>query len=178
MPVTKAKKAEILSELNEKFKKAKAVYFSKNKGLPVKKITDLRKKLHKEGIELAVAKKTLIRLAIKTNNLPELPDEVLDGAVSAAFGYDDVVAPARLLYEFSKDNENLELLGALVEGRMILQAEAKQLATLPPREQLLGKLVGSMKSPLYGLHGTLSGVLRKFVYGLKAVHDKKAASGS
>ena len=125
---------------------------------------------------MVVAKKTLFRLASKNNNLPELPDEVMDGPVSASFSYDDVIAPARVLYQFSKENENLELLGGIVDGRLVLKTDAKQLATLPSREELLAKLVGSMKAPISGFHGTLSGIMRKFVYGLKAVHDKKASA--
>lgn len=176
MAVTKAKKSEVLNELNEKFAKAKAIYFAQNKGLPVKKITDLRKKLYKDGVEMMVAKKTLIRLSAKNNNLPEIPDSMMEGAVSASFTYSDVVAPARLLYQFSKTNENLQLLGAIVDGKLMSKAEVNQLATLPSREVLLAKLVGSMKSPISGLHGVLSGVMRKFVYSLKAVHDKKASA--
>lgn len=175
MPVSKATKSEVLAQLDEKFSKAKAVYFSQNKGLPVKKVSLLRKKLFKEGVEMMVAKKTLIRLSAKNHNFPELPDDSMEGAVAAVFSYDDVVAPARLLYEFSKENENLQLLGGVVDGRLVSRAEAKQLATLPSREVLLAKLVGSMKSPISGLHATLSGIMRKFVYGLKAVQDKKAS---
>ncbi len=174
MAVTKVKKAEILKELEEKFSKAKAVYFTRNNGLHVKKTTELRKKLHRDGIDFVVAKKTLIRLAAKKMNAPELTDEIMQGPIAVAFSYDEPITPARLLYEFGKENENLQLVGGVFEGRLMDKAAAKQLATLPPKEQLLAKLVGSMKSPLYGLHGALSGVLRKFVYVLKAVHDAKA----
>lgn len=176
MPVTKAQKSEILKKIDEKFGKAKAVYFSQNKGLPVKKISELRKKLYKEGIDLMVAKKTLLRLSAKNHNLPEIPNELMEGAISAAFSYGDVVSPARVLYQFSKENENLQLLGGVVEGRILTKAEAKELAMLPSREVLLAKLVGTMKAPISGLHAVLSGVIRKFVYGMKAVHDKKAAN--
>lgn len=176
MAVTKAQKEVTLKSLEENFAKAKAVYFAQNKGLQVKKVTDLRKKLHKEGIDLVVAKKTLMKLAAKKNNLPEITDDIMEGAVAAAFSYDDIIAPAKLLHLFSKENENLVLLGGLVEGKLLSKAEAKQLATLPSRQELLAKLVGSMQSPISGFHGVLSGVLRKFVYGLKAVHDKKAAT--
>jgi large subunit ribosomal protein L10 len=175
MAVTKAQKDEVLKQLEENFAKAKAVYFAQNKGLQVKKVTDLRKKLYKEGVELVVAKKTLMKLAAKKNNLPELSDEVMDGPIAAAFGFQDMISPAKVLYDFSKENENLQLLGAIVEGKLLNKAEAKQLATLPSRTELLAKLVGSMKSPISGFHGVLAGTLRKFVYGLKAVHDKKAA---
>jgi large subunit ribosomal protein L10 len=176
MAVTKAQKEEILKKLEGNFAKAKAVYFAQNKGLEVKKVTALRKKLHKEGIDLVVAKKTLMKVAAKKNNLPDLSDEIMEGPVAAAFGYNDVVLPAKLLYEFSKENENLQLLGGVVEGKLLNKADAKQLATLPSRTELLAKLVGSMKSPISGFHGVLAGTLRKFVYGLKAVHDKKAAT--
>jgi large subunit ribosomal protein L10 len=176
MAVTKAQKGEILTALTDNFARAKAVYFAQNKGLQVKKVTDLRKKLHKEGIDLVVAKKTLMKIAAKKNNLPDISDDVMEGAIAAAFSYGDVVAPAKILYDFSKENENLQLLGGIVEGKLLNKAEAKQLATLPSRKELLAKLVGSMKSPISGFHGVLAGVLRKLVYGLKAVHDKKAAT--
>ncbi len=175
MAVTKAQKEEILKRLEDHFAKAKAVYFAQNKGLAVKKVTDLRKKLHKEGIDFVVAKKTLMKIAAKKNNLPEISGEVMEGPIAAAFGYSDVVVPAKLLYEFSKENENLQLLGALVEGKLIGKAEAKELATLPSREELLAKLVGSMKAPISGFHGVLAGTLRKLVYALKAIQDKKPA---
>jgi len=175
MAVTKAQKEEVLKRLEENFAKAKAVYFAQNKGLEVKKVTDLRKKLYKEGIELVVAKKTLMKIAAKKNGLPDLTDEMMDGPVAAAFGFGDVIIPAKVLYDFSKENVNLQLIGGVVEGKLLNKAEAKQLATLPSRTELLAKLVGSMKSPISGFHGVLAGTLRKLVYGLKAVHDKKAA---
>ncbi len=175
MAVTKEKKAEVLKDLNDKFKRAKAVYFSGYRGITVKKMVALRKKLHKEGVDYAVAKKTLYKIAIKNNNLPEMPDEVMDGPVAAAFGYDDVVIPVKLLHEFTKEAEQLEILGGMVEGKYISKAQAKELAMLPSKVQLLAKLVGSMKAPISGFHGVLAGVLRKLVYALAAVRDKKPA---
>jgi len=175
MAVTKEKKAEVLKELNDMFKRAKAVYFSGYRGITVKKMVALRKKLHKSGVDYMVAKKTLYNIAAKNNNLPEIPADITQGPVAAAFGYDDVVIPARLLHEFAKEAEQLEILGGMVDGKYISKAQAKELALLPPKEQLLAKLVGSMKAPISGLHGALSGVLRKFVYALAAVRDKKPA---
>lgn len=175
MPVTKARKEEVLKSLEEKFSKAKSVYFSKNSGLEVNDINDLRKKLKKEGIDLMVAKKTLIQLAAKKNGVAEIPADVMDGPITAAFSYKDEVAPAKILHTFAKDHEALELMGGVVAGKLMNKAEAKQMATLPSREELLAKLVGSMKSPISGFHGVLAGTLRKLVYAVKAVHDKKAS---
>jgi len=175
MAVTKEKKGEILKNLNEKFSRAKAVYFSGYRGLTVKKMVALRKKLHKSGVDYAVAKKTLYKIAAKNNNLPDMPDDIMEGPVAAAFGYDDIVTPVKLLHEFAKESEQLEILGGMVEGRYINKAEAKVLAMLPSKEQLLAKLVGSLKSPISGFHGILAGVLRKLVYALAAIRDKKPA---
>jgi len=175
MAVTKEKKAEVLKELNDKFGRAKAVYFSGYRGMTVKKMVALRKKLHKSGVDYAVAKKTLYKIAAKNNDYPEIPDEIMQGPVAAAFGYDDVVIPAKLLHEFTKEAEQLEILGGMVEKKFVSKAQAMELAMLPSREQLLAKLVGSMKAPISGFHGVLSGVLRKIVYALAAVRDKKTA---
>lgn len=176
MAVTKAKKEEVLKELNDKFSRAKAVYFSGYRGITVKKMVALRKKLHKEGVDYAVAKKTLYKIAAKNNNFPELPDDIMEGPVAAAFSYGDVVIPAKLLHEFSKEAEQLVILGGLVDGKLVTKAQAKELALLPSREELLARLVGSMKSPISGFHGVLAGTLRKLVYALAAVRDKKPAA--
>ena len=176
MPVTKAKKEEILTELNDKFSKAKAVYFANYRGLTVKKATDLRKKLNAVKVDYVVAKKTLGRIAMKNNNLPEASQELMEGPVAFVFGYEDVVTPVKTLHDFSKEAEQLQILGGLVDGKFVSKAEAKALAMLPSREVLLAQLVGSMKSPISGFHGVLSGVLRKFVYALSAIKDKKSAT--
>jgi large subunit ribosomal protein L10 len=175
MAVTKAKKTEVLKKVTEQFGKAKAIYFSGYRGINVKKMVALRKKLRQSGVDYSIVKKTLFNIAAKNNNLPEIPDNIMVGPVAAAIGYDDVITPVKLLHEFAKDNEQLEILGGMIEGRYISKAEALELATLPSRQELLARLVGSLKSPISGLHGTLSGVLRKFVYALSALRDKKAA---
>lgn len=175
MAVTKAKKEEVLKKLDEKFSRAKAIYFSEYRGMPVSKLGALRKKLRAAGVDYVVAKKTLYRIALKNNNLPEVADELMAGTVGVAIGYDDVVAPVKILSDFTKEAEQLKILGGMVEGKVVSIAQAKELAALPSKEQLLAKLVGSLKSPISGLHGVLSGVLRSFVYAINAVKDKKAA---
>jgi len=175
MAVTKARKADVLKKLDDKFGKAKAIYFSDYRGIPVKKLGALRKKLREAGVDYVVAKKTLYKITLKKHNLPDVPDDILAGPVGAAIGYDDIVTPVKILKEFTKEAEQLQILGGVAEGKLISKAQALELASLPSREQLLAKLVGSLKSPLYGIHGALSGVLRKFVYAMAAVRDKKTA---
>ena len=175
MAVTKAKKTEVLKDITDKFARAKAIYFSGYRGINVKKMVALRKKLHQSGVDYAIVKKTLFQIAAKNNNFPEIPEEIMQGPVAAAFSYADVILPAKVLHEFNKEAEQIEILGGLVDGKYINKAQAKELATLPSRTELLARLVGTLKSPISGFHGALSGILRKFVFALAAVRDKKGA---
>lgn len=175
MAVTRAKKEEVLKNLSDKFGKAKAIYFSDYRGLTVKEVGQLRKQLREHGVDYYVAKKTLMYLSAKNANMPEIPKDIMDGPVGAAFGYDDVVVPVKTIHTFAKGAEKLNILGGFVDGKYITKAEAMELAELPSREELLAKLVGSMNSPISGFHGVLHGLLRNFVGTLQAVSEKKGA---
>lgn len=173
MAITKAKKQEILKDLEDKLERSEAVYFADYRGLSVKDMGKLRGKLRDEGYDFRIAKKTLMQLSLKNKNLPEAPSEVMEGPVGAAFSYEGIVNAVKALHEFSKENDNLKILGGLVEGKFITQAEAIELAKMPTREELLAKLVGSMKAPVSGFYGVTSGLLRNLVYVLKAIEEAK-----
>lgn len=173
MAITKDKKAELLKDLQDKFGRAESVYFADYRGLSVKDMGALRGKLREEGVDFRVAKKTLMQLSLKNSDLPEAPAEVMEGPVGAAFSYEGVIAAVKALHEFSKGNDNLTILGGLVDGKFITKAEAVELAKLPTRDELLAKLVGSMKAPVSGFYGVTSGVLRNFVQVLKAYGEQK-----
>ena len=117
MAITKEKKEEVIAELQDLFKNAKSVVFSDYKGINVKDFGTLRSKLRENEVNFKVAKKTLIKIAAEKTGFKDLPDEVLEGQVGLAFGMGDEVAAAKTLYEFSKKNEAIKLLGALMEGR-------------------------------------------------------------
>lgn len=176
MAVAKAKKDEILKSLDAKFSRAQAVYFADFRGLTVKQLGGLRAKLREQGVDYQVAKKTLMKLSMKNANLPEVPKELMQGPVGAAFGYEDVIMPVKLLHEYAKTAENLEILGGLVDGKFVSKSEAKSLALLPSREELYAKLVGSLMSPISGFHGVLHGLLSGFVRVLKAQSDKQGSN--
>jgi large subunit ribosomal protein L10 len=163
MAITKEKKGQILKDLEEKFSRAKSVYFAENKGLTVKNVTALRKKLHDNGVDFVVAKKTLMKMAAKKNNLPEITDEVLTGPIAAVIGYDeDLIAPSKMVKDFGDTVESkVVLTGGIMEGRLLSKAEAIELASLPSKLQLLARLVGSMKSPLTGFYMVIKGLSEK-----------------
>lgn len=173
MPLSREQKAELLNDLVDKFSKAKSVSFSDYRGLSVNEMQELRGKLREKGMEYKVAKKTLFRLACKEAGIKEIPDEALEGPIGAAFSYEDEVAPFRVISVCSKEWESLQLLGGIMEGNGIGVNSAKELASLPSKEELLAKLVGSMKAPISGFHGVLHGVMRKFVGTMDAVRAQK-----
>lgn len=172
MAITKEKKQELLDELSGLFENAKSVVFSNYQGLGVKDFGDLRGKLRANDVTYKVAKKTLIKLAAEKAGFKDIPESVLEGQVGVAFGKSDEVAAAKTLFEFSKTNENIKLLGALMEGRALSKEETLALAKIPGKDELLAKLVGSMKSPISGFHGILYALLRNFVGVVSAYKEK------
>lgn len=136
-----------VAEIKEKLEKSKAVVLSKYQGLTVEEDTTLRKNLREAGVEYKVYKNTLVTLAAKELGLEGIV-EYLEGPVSIAFSYDDVTAGARILNDFTKDHKNLELKAGIVEGEIYDEAKIKQLATIPSKEVLIAKLLGSIKSPI------------------------------
>jgi large subunit ribosomal protein L10 len=162
MPITKSQKGQILKGLEEKFSRAKAVYFAENKGLTVKDVTNLRKKLREQGVDFVVAKKTLMKLAAKNQNLPEISDDVLPGPIAAVIGYEDMILPSKIVKDFGDTVEKKVILtGGIMDGKLLSQAEAIELASLPSRQQLLARLVGAMKSPLTGFYMVIKGLSEK-----------------
>ncbi len=171
MAITKEKKAEILQDLVEKFGKSKTVVFSDYRGLDVSSISDLRNKLRESGSEAKVAKKTLIKLAVKENNLGEIGDDIMKGPVAVTFSYEDEFSGLKVLFNFSKDNENLKLLGGIIDGKIVSGDEIIALAKLPSKEELYAKLLGSLNSPISGFVGIASNLISGFVRVLNAYKD-------
>ena len=98
----------------------------------------------------------------------------LEGSILTSLGYNDEVAAAKLMAEFAKDREDIQIVGGILEGEFVGTDAIKQLATLPSREELLAQLVGSINAPVSGFVNALAGNLRNFVYVLNAVKEAKA----
>ncbi|MBI4975073.1 50S ribosomal protein L10 [Candidatus Peregrinibacteria bacterium] len=173
MAVSKSKKQGILDALKGQMKDAKAVVFADYQGLSVKDLKALRRLLTDKGVEIKVAKKTLIKLAAKDAGYLDIPDNVMEGPVAVAFSMESEVAAAKCLNEFAKKNQNLKLRGALFGGKILSIAETKVLATIPSKEELISKFIYLIKYPVSGFHGALHGVLSGFVRALNAVREKK-----
>ena len=150
-------KEQKVAEIKEKLEKAQAIVLSKYQGLTVEEDTQLRKNLREAGVEYRVYKNTLVTLAAKELGIEGIA-EYLEGPVSIAFGYDDVTAPARILNDFSKDHKALELKAGVVDGEFYDVDKIKQLATIPSKEVLIAKLLGSIKSPISSFARVISAI--------------------
>ena len=141
-------------------------------GLEVKDTLELRKKLKEVNGELKIAKKTLIQIALDKNKLEKNIKEI-DGQIALVFGYMDEIAPAKIIYNFSKENNNLKILGGFFGNEFQNAEKFIELAQLPSKEELLGKLVGSISSPLTGFVRSLQYNIKGLVFALNAIKKNK-----
>lgn len=146
-----------VAEIKEKMEKAQGIIFAKYQGLTVEEDTELRKALREAGVEYKVYKNTLTTLAAKELGFDGIVD-ALEGPLSVAFGYEDPTVPAKVLNDFAKNHKKLELVAGIVQGEIFDEAKVKQLATIPSREVLIAKLLGSFKAPLSNLAYLLNAI--------------------
>ncbi len=167
---TKQQKQASLSSLKTQFGKAQVALVTDYRGLTVAEITDLRRRLQKVGADFTVAKNTLIKLATKDSADWQLLESLLEGPTALAIGYDDAVAPAKVLQDFAKEKRKvvIKVRGGVLQGKQLNEAGVKALASLPSREQLLAQLMGSLNAPATNLVSVTAGVARKLVYVLEA----------
>jgi large subunit ribosomal protein L10 len=156
-------KSLLVSEVTTKFRESSCSIVADYRGLNSSQVTNLRKALRDAGIEFQVIKNTLARRATAEANLTEL-DSYLTGPTAIAFSKSDVVAPAKILSDFAKKNDKLNLKGAIVEGKVVGPDQIKALADLPSREGMLSMLLSVLQAPV-----------RNFALAVKAVAEQKEA---
>lgn len=140
-------KKPIIEEISELLKDAKTAVLVDYRGLTVAEDTNLRRQLREEGVIYKVYKNTMINFAIKGTEFEELGKH-LEGPTAIAVSKEDATAAARVLYKFSKEAEALEIKGGIVEGTYYDVDGMKQIASVPSRDELLSKLLGSIQSPI------------------------------
>ena len=174
MAKNREQKHEIVKILKSKIGKAKSIVFTKFDGLGVKDNEELRKNLKAEGSEYYVAKKTLLNMAFTDEKIKDLDVKKFDGRVAVVFGYEDEVAPARVVADFQKEHEDkVDFLGGILEGKNMDAGEVLALSAVPSRHELYAKLVGSINAPVSGFVNALAGNIRKLVYALNAIKEIK-----
>ncbi|WP_067934911.1 50S ribosomal protein L10 [Alicyclobacillus kakegawensis] len=166
MTTVRQEKEQLVQEIADKFSRSKAVIVADYRGLNVAESNELRKQLREAGVEFKVLKNTMTRRAAEKAEVPGL-QEFFVGPSALAFGYDDPVAPAKVLHEFARKHKALELKGGLVEGRIISASEVEGLANLPSREGLLAMLLSVMQAPL-----------RNLAYAVKQVAEQQGGEAA
>ena len=155
-------KKGVVADIRQKFEKAQSAVLVDYRGLNVAEDTELRNQLRKAGVEYAVLKNTMINLAVKDMGIDDIKAH-LEGPTAVAFGYEDAVAPAKVLSEFIKKSKKMSIKCGVCDGAYIDEAGVQALANTPSREVLIAKIMGSMMSSV-----------SKFVYAVEAIRKKQA----
>ena len=166
-------KEQLVNELSGKIKGAQALYYTDFTGLNVKRMTDLRRRLRKAGVEYVVIKNTL---ALRAVNESGLVGSRLKGPTGVVVTRDPVAA-AKLLTDFAKENDQRPAVkGGMLEGVQIDEAQVKRLASMPSRELMLSELGAGLMSPMAAFAGALTGMLSMMVGAMEALRVQKEGS--
>lgn len=174
MALNREEKAAVIEEVSAQVAQAGSIVLAEYRGLTVEKITQLRKQARESGVYLRVLKNTLVRRAVKDTPYEKLADQMVGPLMYGISA--DPVAPAKLIASFAKANDQLLVKGGAMPNVVMDVAGVQALATMPSREELLAKLLGTMQAPVATFVRTLNEVPTKFVRGLAAVRDKQEAA--
>jgi large subunit ribosomal protein L10 len=169
----KEEKGKLVADLNGRLGKAKGAFIVDYKGLNVEAINTLRGELRKTDTEFEVVKNRLLKLASENTDAAIMQDH-MRGPSAIAVTYDDVVAPAKALVAFSKDNDKLEIKCGQIAGKLIDLQGIKKLAELPGRDILLAQTLSAMQAVPASFVRVLNGVIANFMNVLKAIEREKA----
>ncbi len=168
------KKKAIVSEVTDTLSSAQAAVVAEYRGLTVSQLTKLRKDAHEAGVFMKVVKNTLAKRAIKDTDFDSLDEHLVGPVIFSAA--DDPVAVAKVMSNFSKDNDTLKITAGVMNGQSMDVEGIKALSKLPGREELLATLVVTMQAPITKLVRTMNEVPTKAVRALAAVRDSREAA--
>jgi len=171
----KEEKQQIAEDLRDRFSKVAILVLTDYKGLDVKAMNDLRRRLRSEEIEYQVVKNTLLIRASEDNDIALIKD-YFKGPSAIALSYDDPIAPAKVLSQFAKENNKLEIKAGVMNGQVLDANAIKALAKLPSREVLLGQLLSALNAVPTSFVRTIAEIPRGFVSVLAAIRDQKEAA--
>ncbi len=164
----KEKKKEAVSQLAEKISRCNIAITTDYRGLSVAEMTELRRRLRQGQIEYRVIKNTLARFAAKLAGKEDL-NQIIEGPTAIAFGYGDITEPAKALIDYIRSSGGvLKIRGGLLEQKVLTASEVADLATLPPKEVLMAKVLGAMQGPISAMANVLNSTLVSLVGMLNA----------
>lgn len=174
MSLNLTEKKAVVAEVTEQVADAQALIFAEYRGIAVGDMTALRAEARKAGVYLRVLKNTLVRRSVEDSPFADLADKMVGPLVYGMSS--DPVAVAKVMSNFAKENDKFVIKAGAMPNQVLDDSGIKALATMPSREELLSKLLGTMQAPVAKFVQTLNEVPTKFVRGLAAVRDQKEAA--
>jgi len=165
--LTRAQKQEEVVKLADQFGRAKAAVFAVYRGLSVREMTELRKMMREQGIEFKVVKTSLVRRALNEVKLPLPAENVFAQPVAVAFSYEDEILPAKLLAQAAKSAERLSIVAGIIGGALVDRSYLQRLASLPSREELVARMIGTLSNLPRRLVGSLQYPVSSFTTIMK-----------
>ena len=170
-----ASNVQMLEDIKNDIQAAGAMWVVDYRGLTVKQIQELRRAIREADAEMKVYKNTIMHLALKETDSPDL-DAVLSGPSAFVFTGEDPVASAKVIKKFAEDNESLEIKGGMMDGAFLDVQQVMAVAALPSREELIAKLLGSLTNPLVKTVRVLNGPMEAFARVLGQIEKQKEAA--
>lgn len=167
-------KQAAVADVVDKMKRAQCMIVLDYRGLTVEEVTNLRSRFRQAGVEYKVIKNNMLKRAADELKI-EGVDEYFKGPSAVAFGYEDPVAPAKILCKFVKDANKTEIKGGILDGKVMDAAGITNLSKLPSKEELIAKMLGSMNAPVTNFVGVLAAIPRGLVCALNAIAQQKEA---
>ncbi len=167
------KNVELLKNIQEKVAKSKSILLSDFKGVNSKDLTSFREDIRSKGGEVFVSKNTLLKIALKGMEGEEKASDSLAGQTVAVVAYDDPISTIKAFFDFAKKVENLKAKGGFFESKFVDEKGLIEISKLPSKEELIGRLIGSMNSPVYKFVNTLNQSKSKIVYVLSSISSQK-----
>lgn len=167
-------KQKVVQQLQDKIDKAGLIIFTDYRGLNVEEMTALRDRLRIPGVEYRVVKNTMMEFALDNCGYKEIANQI-EGPNAVLFSEDDLVTPAKTIYEFIKERKKLEVKIGILQGQIVDPDRLRALAELPPKEVLLGKVVGTLQAPITSLVYVLNANITGLARVIDQIREKKAA---
>ncbi|MDQ0508799.1 50S ribosomal protein L10 [Aedoeadaptatus ivorii] len=165
-------KIDLVNEIKEKIENSQSIVFVDNKGMTVEQVTELRKQLRENGVDYKVYKNTMLKRAFDALGYEDVKEHLV-GPSAVAFGLEDAVQPAKILFDFAKDNDRIEIKAGFLDGKAVDVAAVETLAKLPSREVLIAQLLGGLNAPIQGLATVLSANIKGLAVALDQIREKK-----
>ncbi len=170
MAKTHQQKEGIINKLEEDLKGVKSLVFIDYYGLKVREIEELKKKLKEKSCKYVVAKKTLLNIVLEKIGLGHVDLTKLEGGLGLAYSLEDEIMPIKVAFDFAKTHEALNVRGGVLNEDFLEAEDAKALSVLPTRQELIAKLLGTIKAPISNLTYVLKGNLKGLVYILSNIN--------